>query len=217
MAGMFLIVGLGNPGRRFAGSRHNMGFEVVDKIAKDNEIRIKESKFDAFAGEGFLGGAKLVLVKPTTYMNLSGEAVRDFVRYYKMQTEDFATQLIVVYDDIALPAGRIRVRYRGGAGGHNGMKSILYHLETEDFIRIRVGVGSRPDKMDLSSHVLGKATGDEADSLVGGILTAARAAEDVVRHGVDYAMNVYNPKPEAKAKKEPKKEPQIEEGDVVEE
>ncbi|MCL2396789.1 MAG: aminoacyl-tRNA hydrolase [Defluviitaleaceae bacterium] len=195
---MFLIFGLGNPGRKYAGSRHNMGFEVVDKIANDHEIRIKESKFAAFAGEGFIGSQKIVLVKPTTYMNLSGEAVRDFVRYYKMAEEDFARRLIVIYDEINLAAGRIRIRQRGSAGGHNGMKSILYQLETEDFLRIRVGVGGKPDGGNLSAHVLGRAAGEEADSMVHGIITAARAVEDIVRHGAEYAMNMHNPvaKPE---------------------
>jgi len=189
---MFLIFGLGNPGRRYAHSRHNMGFEVVDKVARDHEIRIKESRFAAFAGEGFIGGHKIVLVKPTTYMNLSGEAVRDFVRYYKMAAEDWAGQLIVVYDDINLPVGKIRIRERGSAGGHNGMKSILYHLETEDFVRVRVGVGGKPEGGNLSSHVLGKVGKDQEATLVGGIITAAGAAEDIVRHGASYAMNKYN-------------------------
>ena len=201
---MYLIFGLGNPGRRYAHSRHNMGFEAVDVIARDHEIRIKESKFAAFAGEGFIGGQKVVLVKPTTYMNLSGEAVRDFVRWYKMPPEDFAGRLIVIYDDIALPIGKIRIRERGSAGGHNGMKSILYHLETEDFVRIRVGVGGKPDGGNLSAHVLGKVDKDEEATMVHGILAAAAAAEDIIRSGVSFAMNKYNPS--VKEKKEVVKE-----------
>ena len=207
---MYLITGLGNPGRKYDGTRHNMGFEVVDKLAADHEIRIKASKFDAYAGEGFIAGQKIVAVKPTTYMNRSGEAVRDFVRWHKMPKEQLAAHLIVIYDDIALPTGRIRIRERGGAGGHNGMKSIIYQLETEDFIRIRVGVGGKPDKMDLSAHVLGKASPEEADTLVHGILAAVRAAEDIVRHGVGYAMNIYNPK-----EKPAKKDKKIDEKDEV--
>jgi len=192
---MFLVVGLGNPGRRYGGSRHNMGFEVVDKVAADFDIRMKESKFMAFAGEGFIGAHKVILVKPTTYMNLSGEALRDFVRYYKMTPEDLGSRLIVVYDDIDLAVGRIRVRKQGSAGGHNGMKNILYHLETENFLRVRVGVGSKPAKMDLSSNVLGRVSGEEADTLVHGILAAAAAVEDIIRHGAEFAMNKYNPNP----------------------
>jgi PTH1 family peptidyl-tRNA hydrolase len=201
---MYLIFGLGNPGRRYAHSRHNMGFEAIDLIARDHEIRIKESKFAAFAGEGFIGSEKIVLVKPATYMNRSGEAVRDLVRWYKMEAEDFAARLIVIYDDIDLPLGKIRIRERGGAGGHNGMKSILYHLETEDFLRIRVGVGGKPDGGNLSAHVLGKVDKEDEAALVHGIIAAAAAVEDIVRSGVGFAMNKYNPAP--KANKEIKEE-----------
>jgi len=203
---MYLIFGLGNPGRRYAHSRHNIGFETIDVIAKNHEIRIKESKFAAFAGEGFIGNEKIVLIKPTTYMNLSGEAVRDFVRWYKMPSEDYAARIIVVYDDINLPIGKLRIRERGSAGGHNGMKSILYHLETEDFIRIRVGVGGKPDGGNLSAHVLGKVDKDDEATMVHGILAAAAAVEDIVRSGVGFAMNKYNPKAKEKKKEEKKEE-----------
>ncbi|MCL2574364.1 MAG: aminoacyl-tRNA hydrolase [Defluviitaleaceae bacterium] len=189
----YLIFGLGNPGRKYAHSRHNIGFEVIDVMARDHEIRLKESKFAAFAGEGFIGGQKVVLVKPTTYMNLSGEAVRDFVRWYKINPEDFASRIIVVYDDIALPVGKLRIRERGSAGGHNGMKNILYHLETDEFLRIRVGVGSKPEGGNLSAHVLGKVDADEETVMVQGILTAAAAVEDIIRSGADFAMNKHNP------------------------
>ena len=189
---MYLIFGLGNPGRRYAGSRHNIGFEVIDKIAHDHEMRLKESKFAAFSAEGFIAGQKIILVKPTTYMNLSGEAVRDFVRYYKMPQQDFSRKLIVIYDDINLSAGRIRIRQRGSAGGHNGMKNILYHLETEDFLRIRVGVGSKPEGGDLSTHVLQKVGKDDMDNIISGILKAVCAVEDLIKNGVDFAMNTYN-------------------------
>jgi len=190
---MHLIFGLGNPGRRYAHSRHNIGFEVIDTIAKQHDIRIKESKFAAFAGEGFIGAQKVVLVKPTTYMNLSGEAVRDFVRWYKMPADHYADRIIVIYDDVALPVGKIRIRERGSAGGHNGMKSILYHLETEDFIRIRVGVGGKPAGGNLSAHVLGKVNKDDEATLVKGILEAAAAVEALLWHDVGFAMNKYNP------------------------
>jgi len=199
---MYLIVGLGNPGRKYAGTRHNMGFEVVDEVGRENVIRFKATKFLAYAGEGYLGLLKTVLVKPTTYMNRSGEAVRDFVRYYKIPADELASKLIVVYDDVSLPVGRIRIRERGSAGGHNGIKSILYQLETEDFIRVRVGVGGKPEQMDLSDHVLGRVKGDEAIDLARCVLTAARAVEDVVRHGAEFAMNKYNVSEEKREKRE---------------
>lgn len=214
---MYLIFGLGNPGRRYAHSRHNMGFEVIDKIAHDNDIRLKESKFSAFAGEGFVHGQKIVLVKPTTYMNLSGEAVRDFVYWYKIAKEDLATRLIVIYDDIDLPVGRLRIRQRGSAGGHNGMKSIIYQLEIEDFLRIRVGVGGKPKGSNLAAHVLGRANKDEERGLVGGIIEAANAVEDLIRHGAGYAMNKYNPAPEVpKTPDKDKKETQENKNDTKE-
>jgi len=198
---MFLIFGLGNPGRRYAHSRHNIGFEVIDVLARDFDIRIKESKFAAFAGEGFIGSNKIVLIKPTTYMNLSGEAVRDFVRWYKIEAQQLASQLIIVYDDISLPIGKIRIRERGSAGGHNGMKSILYQLETEDFIRVRVGVGGKPEGGNLSAHVLGKVDKDDEATMVGGIITAAAAVEDIVRSGIEFAMNKHNPSPNPKVRR----------------
>lgn len=207
---MYLIFGLGNPGRKYAGSRHNMGFEVIDKVARDHDVRMKESKFSAFAGEGFIGGQKIVLVKPTTYMNLSGEAVRDFVRYYKVSPEELSARMIVIYDEINLPVGRIRIRERGSAGGHNGMKSIIYQLETEDFVRIRVGVGGKPSGGNLSAHVLGRASGEEANTMAHGIIAAAKAVEDIVRHGAEYAMNIYNVTEKPKVKEKAEGEEKIE-------
>ncbi|MCL2234961.1 MAG: aminoacyl-tRNA hydrolase, partial [Defluviitaleaceae bacterium] len=121
---MYLIVGLGNPGRQYDGTRHNIGFDVVDLLAKRHDIKIKATKFDAYAGEGFFYGQKLVLVKPTTFMNLSGRAVQDFVRYYKIPVEDLASRLVVIYDETNLPVGQVRIRERGTAGGHNGVKNI---------------------------------------------------------------------------------------------
>jgi PTH1 family peptidyl-tRNA hydrolase len=190
---MYLVFGLGNPGRKFAGTRHNMGFETIDKIARDYNIKIKATKFDAYAGETFLHGQKAVLIKPDTYMNLSGLAVKKFVRYYKMPPEDFAEKLIIIYDDTDLSPGQIRIRQRGSAGGHNGMKNILYHLETEDFLRIRIGVGGKPLGWEQSDHVLSRfADKDEETAAVKGILTAVKALEDIIGHGAGFAMNKYN-------------------------
>jgi len=213
---MHLIVGLGNPGRKYDGSRHNMGFEVVDEVSRENIIRFKASKFSAYAGEGYIGLLKTVLMKPTTYMNRSGEAVRDFVRYYKMPMDELASKLIIVYDDVSLPVGRIRIRERGSAGGHNGIKSILYQLETEDFIRVRVGVGGKPEQMALSDHVLGRVKGDEAIELSRSVLIAARAVEDIMRHGAGFAMNKYNVSEETKVKKEKKEDKAEDRGDLLE-
>ena len=189
---MYIIVGLGNPGRQYDATRHNIGFEVVDKISIDHDVKIKAMKLDAYGGEGFIAGQKIVLIKPTTYMNLSGTAVRAALKYYKMPKEDVAAKLIVVYDDTDLPVGKIRIRERGTAGGHNGIKNILYHLETEDFVRVRIGVGKRPQERAQADHVLSRFTKEEMDDAVGGVLTAAKALEDVVAHGVAYAMNKYN-------------------------
>jgi PTH1 family peptidyl-tRNA hydrolase len=192
---MFLIFGLGNPGRQYDGTRHNMGFEAVDLFAKRHGFKIKATKFEAYAAEDFFAGNKLVLVKPTAFMNLSGTVVNKFTRYYKMPPEDWAERLIVIYDDTDLEPGQIRIRRRGSAGGHNGMKNILYHLETEDFMRIRIGVGRRPEGMDQCSHVLSRFSKTQEDAAIQGIITATDALEDLIRHGSTFTMNKYNAKP----------------------
>ncbi|MCL2855780.1 MAG: aminoacyl-tRNA hydrolase [Defluviitaleaceae bacterium] len=191
---MYLIFGLGNPERQFDGTRHNIGFDVVDLIAKRHEIKIKATKFDAYAGEGFFNGQKLVLVKPTTYMNLSGQAVRDFVRYYKMPIEELIQKLVVICDETNLPVGHVRIRQRGTAGGHNGIKNILYHLGVEEFLRIRIGVGKKGEGWTQAGHVLSRFSKSEEDKAVQGIITAADVMEDIVRHGAAFTMNKYNTK-----------------------
>jgi len=192
---MYIIVGLGNPGRKYAGTRHNVGFEVVDKLAHDWGIKITESKFRAFAGEGRACDRKVMLVKPTTYMNLSGECVRDILEYYKFDDDMIAERLIVVYDEVALPVGKVRVRERGSAGGHNGIKNILYQLETEDFLRVRLGVGAKPERMELSNYVLSVFAKDEIEDITFGIIDAADAVKDIIANGVGFAMNKHNPAP----------------------
>ena len=189
---MYLIFGLGNPGKKFDNSRHNIGFEVIDKISQNMGIKIKETRFRAFGGEGFYNTQKLMLMKPTTYMNLSGEAVRDFVHYYKLDESYISNKLIVIYDDIDLPTGKLRIRPKGSAGTHNGMKNIIYHLETDEFIRVRVGVGAKPQGADLSRHVLGHFTKDEAEDIAFGIIHAADAVADIISQGLNFAMNKYN-------------------------
>jgi len=185
---MKLIVGLGNPGKDYAGTRHNVGFEAIRKLAYDHNIDINRAKFRAHFGEGFIGRAKVILACPQTFMNLSGEAVRDIMAFYKLPQED----LIVVYDDISLAPGAIRVRETGSAGGHNGIKNILYHLETDEFLRVRVGIGEKPKGWDLADYVLSRFKPNEMDDIVDGITQAATAVELILSEGAQSAMNRFN-------------------------
>ena len=209
--GAYFIVGLGNPGRKYMGTRHNVGFDVVDRLANDHQIKITESKFAAFAGEGFISNRKVMLIKPTTFMNRSGECVRDFMNYYKADSDAVAERLIVIYDDVALPVGKLRIRARGSAGGHNGIKDILYQLEQEEFLRVRLGVGDKPPRMDLADYVLSGFAKTEIEDITFGVIDAARAVEEIITQGIDFAMNKYNPKKTAKAvKKEDAQEDSLE-------
>ena len=187
---MKLIVGLGNPGKDYAGTRHNIGFEAIQKLAYDHNIDINRAKFRAHFGEGFIGRTKVILARPQTFMNLSGEAVRDIMAFYKMEQED----LIVIYDDVSLAPGAIRVRETGSAGGHNGIKNILYHLETDEFLRVRVGIGEKPKGWDLADYVLSKFRPNEMDDIVDGITQATEAVELILSEGVKSAMNRFNKK-----------------------
>lgn len=183
---MFLIVGLGNPGNQYEDTRHNIGFKVVDNIAKEYNIEINRQKFKGMCGEGFINGEKVILLKPTTYMNLSGESVREIVDFYKLSNED----VLVIYDDISLDVGRLRIREKGSAGGHNGIKSIIAHLGTDIFPRIKVGVG-QPD-VDLVNYVLGKFTKEEMEVLSESIDASTKAAKEIISSDVKTAMNIYN-------------------------
>ena len=156
---MFLIVGLGNPGKEYENTRHNIGFDAIDKIAGKYNIELNRIKFKGVYGEGFIGGEKVILLKPTTYMNLSGESLRAIMDFYKLSNED----VLVLYDDISLEVGRIRIREKGSAGGHNGIKSIIAHLGSDIFSRIKIGVGQ--PKSDLVNHVLGKFSKEEREVL----------------------------------------------------
>ena len=149
---MYLIVGLGNPESDYAKTRHNMGFNVINKISNKYNIDVKKSKFKALYGTGTINGEKVVLVKPQTYMNLSGEAVQEFVNFYKV---DPSNELVIIYDDIDTMPGKIRIRKVGGPGSHNGMKSVVHCLGTESFTRVRVGIGSPENKADLTNYVIG--------------------------------------------------------------
>ncbi len=185
---MYLIVGLGNPEPEYSKTRHNMGFDVINKIAAKNEININKTKFDALYSTGSINGEKVILVKPQTYMNLSGEAVQDFVNFYKVKNED----IIIIYDDIDTVPGKIRIRKSGGPGTHNGMKSVVECLNTENFTRVRVGIGKPEFKGDLINYVIGHVTDDEYKALENGIEAASLAVEEIIKSGVDIAMNKYN-------------------------
>lgn len=183
---MYIITGLGNPGKKYEGTRHNMGFDAIDILSKDLDIDVSRLKFKSLIGEGNFKGEKVILQKPQTYMNLSGEAVYDIVNFYKLSL----TNLIVIYDDKDLDIGKIRIRKKGSAGGHNGLKSIIYLLESDEFVRIRIGIG-KPDD-DMISYVLGKFNGHDLNIIKKTQELAKDAALDIISNGVDYAMNHYN-------------------------
>ena len=185
---MFIIVGLGNPGDRYATTRHNIGFMVIDYLAERLDIKINKLRHKALIGEGYIGMDKVILVKPQTYMNLSGQSVLDIVEFYKTPLEN----LIVVYDDVDLNTGSVRIRPRGSSGTHNGMKSIIYLLNDDGFKRVRVGIGKAPEFMDLSAYVLGKLSKDEIPLIGEAIKKAASALEEIVKNDIDLAMSKYN-------------------------
>ncbi len=186
---MYIIAGLGNPSKKYAGTRHNMGFDAIDNIAERNDIEVKQKKFKAMCGKGMIQGEKVLLLKPETFMNLSGESIREAVDFYEVDPE---SNLIVIYDDISLDPGKLRIRAKGSAGGHNGMKSIISHLRTEKFKRIKIGVGEKPLGMDLADYVLGRFGRIERITVDKGIDDAARAVEVMIAEGIDKAMNLFN-------------------------
>ena len=188
---MYIIVGLGNPDRQYQNTRHNIGFDVIDAIADKNHITVGERKHKALVGKGFVGGQKVVLVKPQTYMNLSGESVREVIDFYKV---DEKSELIVISDDISLDVGQIRIRKRGSAGGHNGLKNIILHLGHDEFHRVRMGVGEKPQGYDLVDYVLGHFPKEEREIMDESAKRAADAVEMMITDGADAAMNRYNKK-----------------------
>ena len=191
---MFLIVGLGNPGKQYEHTRHNIGFDVMDALAEKYNISISEKKHKALCGKGVINGVKVVLAKPQTYMNLSGESVAELVNYYKMDPEE---EMIVIYDDISLAPGNLRIRKKGSAGGHNGIKSIIAHLGTTVFPRIKVGVGEKPKNYDLADYVLGHFSKQERELMEEGYEHASDAVEQIVQGEIEAAMNVFNKKVKA--------------------
>ena len=186
---MFLIVGLGNPTKQYEKTRHNIGFDVMDALAYKYNISISENKHKALCGKGVIEGMKVVLAKPQTYMNLSGESVRELVDYYKIDPE---SELIVIYDDINLAPGRLRIREKGSAGGHNGIKNIISHLGTQVFPRIRIGVGEKPKGWDLADYVLGRFAKDEEPVIREALDNAAEACGIIVDDEIRTAMNKFN-------------------------
>lgn len=201
---MYIIVGLGNPGREYQNTRHNVGYMTLDILADRMNIEIKRHNFRAVFGEGCLGGTKVVLAKPETYMNLSGWSVMELCNWYKPEHD----QLIVIYDDIDIPLGTIRIRGNGSAGTHNGMRNIVYQLGYDDFPRIRVGIGRADGERTLVSHVLGSPEGEERDMLIRAMNDAADAAELMIKGEMKEAQARFNKKP--KKEKKPK-EQQMEE------
>ncbi len=190
---MIIIAGLGNPGDKYQGTRHNAGFMTIDAIADKYGISVTEEKHKALLGKGVIEGNKVILVKPQTYMNNSGESIREIVDYYK---SDYTTELIVIYDDICLAPGQLRIRKKGSAGGHNGIKSIIAHLGGQDFHRIRVGVGEKPSKMDLADYVLGHFPSEDLPKMKEAFENAADACVLMINDDTDKAMNKYNTKAE---------------------
>lgn len=188
---MFLIAGLGNPGRQYEKTRHNMGFDTIDELIDRHRIPQGGIEHKAMYGKGMIAGEKVLAVKPLTYMNLSGESLREWVNYYKLDPE---TEMIVIYDDIDLDPGQIRIRKKGSAGGHNGIKSIIAQLGTQNFYRIKVGVGAKPRGWDLADYVLGRFSSDERIAVDKAICDAADAVEMILRDGIESAMNHYNRK-----------------------
>ena len=198
---MYIIAGLGNPGKKYEHTRHNMGFLALDLLADKYGIKVDKLKFKALTGEGRIEGKKVLLVKPQTYMNLSGESIRDVMNFYKEPIEN----LIVIYDDIDIPEGTLRIRPKGSAGTHNGMRNIIYLLGEDEFPRIRVGIGGER-RSDLVDYVIGRVTEGEADKLWEALNKAAEAAADIVINDVTHAMQEYNIKPKRLKKEKEKAE-----------
>jgi len=188
---MYIIVGLGNPTKEYENTRHNIGFDVIDAIAEKYDISVLEKKHKALIGKGFIDGKKVILAKPLTYMNLSGESVRELVDYYKIEETE---ELIVIFDDISLDVGQLRIRKKGSAGGHNGVKNIIKQLGHDTFMRIKMGVGEKPKGYDLADYVLGHFSEKERKIMDDSVEKAVDAVKMMLFEDADAAMNVYNKK-----------------------
>lgn len=188
---MFLIVGLGNPTLQYEGTRHNVGFDVIDLLADKYNITVETRKGRAYIGKGMIEGRKVIVAKPQTYMNLSGESVKSLVDYYKIDEE---SELLVIYDDVSLGVGQLRIRKKGSAGGHNGIKNMISCLDTDVFMRIKIGVGEKPKKYDLADYVLSRFSKAEREQMEEGYEKAVKAAVMILNGETDAAMNEYNRK-----------------------
>ncbi len=185
---MYLIVGLGNPGDKYTFTRHNAGFLAIDYISQKHNIEIKKLKHKAMIGEGIISGKKVVLAKPQTFMNLSGESIRELVSWYKVEQKN----IIVIYDDVSMPAGSLRIREKGSAGGHNGIKSIILNLNSDEFPRFKLGINEKPSEYNLADYVLGKFTSTEQKVMFDTFEKANLAVEEFITNGIQSAMNKYN-------------------------
>ena len=188
---MYLIVGLGNPGKQYENTRHNVGFDAVDLLVDEYRVPSSGKQHKAMYGKGVIAGQKVILAKPLTYMNLSGESVRALVDYYKIDPEE---ELLVIYDDISLEVGQLRIRRKGSAGGHNGIKNIIANLGSSVFPRIKVGVGEKPKGYDLADYVLGKFSKEDRVLMEEGYDLACEASTLIMQGAIDQAMNEYNQK-----------------------
>ena len=185
---MYIIVGLGNPEEDYAKTRHNMGFNTINKLAEQYNIEVKQKKFKALYGTGMIENKKVILLKPQTFMNNSGESIKEIIDFYKAKPEE----LIVIYDDIDLDAGIVKIRKKGGAGTHNGMKSVVHCIQSEDFIRVRVGIGKPEHKGDLINYVIGAIPEEEVKILDEAATKAKEGVIEILKNGVDNAMNKIN-------------------------
>ena len=185
---MYLIIGLGNPEEEYKNTRHNMGFDTINELAKEYNIEVIKKKFKSIYGTGIIEGEKVLLLKPQTYMNLSGDALIEAMDYYNLEPQD----LIVIYDDMDIEKGAMKIRKKGGPGSHNGMKSIIDNLQTTEFTRIRIGIGRPEHEQDKINYVIGKLPKEEQEILAKGVQKAAQAIPEIIKNGVDIAMNEYN-------------------------
>ena len=185
---MYLIVGLGNPEEDYSNTRHNMGFNTINKLSEQCDIKVNKNKFNGLYGTGIIENEKVILLKPQTFMNLSGDSIIEFVNFYKIPIDN----IIVIYDDIDLEKGIVKVRKKGGPGTHNGMKSVTQRLGTNDFVRVRVGIGMPENKEKLIEYVIGHVPNEEYIKLQDGVKKAADAITEILKSGIDIAMNKYN-------------------------
>lgn len=185
---MYIIIGLGNPEEEYAGTRHNMGFDVINEIANKYNIQVNKNKFNSLCTKCNIEGQEVLLVKPQTYMNLSGTSVREIVNFYKVKIED----ILIIYDDMDIKQGMIKIRKKGSAGGHNGVKSVITNLGTEEIARIRVGIGKAQEKEDKIKYVIGHVSKEDRKVLQEGVIKAKEAVIEILKNGIDKAMNKCN-------------------------